>query len=121
MPALVRHASSISYERLFEHGRQQSFKKLKRSSRLFVKILKKAVASDPALRSAKAIAITLTFKDMASFIRSKKRKPRSGFAQFMKDLTQYIERKGVRVLGYGAVIETTSSWCPSLSHPVNNQ
>jgi len=112
MPALVRRASSISYERLFEHGRQQSFKKLKRSSRLFVKILKKAVASDPALRSAKAIAITLTFKDMASFIRSKKRKPRSGFAQFMKDLTQYIERKGVRVLGYGAVIETQARGVP---------
>jgi len=112
MPALVRHASSISYERLFEHGRQQSFKKLKRSSRLFVKILKKAVASDPALRSAKAIAITLTFRDMASFIRSKKRKPRSGFAQFMKDLTQYIERKGVRVLGYGAVIETQARGVP---------
>jgi len=30
MPALVRRASSINYERLFEHGRQQSFKKLKK-------------------------------------------------------------------------------------------
>jgi len=48
MPALVRRASSINYERLFEHGRQQSFKKLKKSSRLFVKILKKACSSDPA-------------------------------------------------------------------------
>ncbi len=112
MPALVRRASSISYERLFEHGRQQSFKKLKKSSRLFVKILKKAVASDPTLRTAKAIAITLTFRDMAAFKQCKERKPRSGFAQFMKNLTQYIERKGVRVLGYGAVIETQARGVP---------
>lgn len=112
MPALVRRASSISYERLFEHGRQQSFKRMKRSARLFVKILKKAVASDPALRSAKAIAITLTFRDMAAFKQCKERKPRSGFAQFMRNLTQYIERKGVRVLGYGAVIETQARGVP---------
>lgn len=112
MPTLVRRASSISYERLFEHGRQQSFKKLKKSSRLFVKILKKAVASDPTLRTAKAIAITLTFRDMAAFKQCKERKPRSGFAQFMKNLTQYIERKGVRVLGYGAVIETQARGVP---------
>jgi len=30
----------------------------------------------------------------------------------MKDLTQYIERKGVRVLGYGAVIETQARGVP---------
>lgn len=105
MSTLARRASSISYERLFEHGRQQSFKKLKRSSRLFVKILKKACSSDPALRRAKAIAITLTFRDLSAFLQCKQRKPRSGLSQFLRDLTQYIERKGVQVIGYGVVLE----------------
>ena len=112
MPALVRRASSISYERLFEHGRQQSFKRMKRSARLFVKILKKAVASDPTLRTAKAIAITLTFRDMAAFKQCKERKPRSGIAQFLKDTVQYIERKGVQVIGYGVVLELQARGVP---------
>lgn len=112
MPALVRRASSISYERLFEHGREQSFKKLKRSSRLFVKILKKAVASDPTLRTAKAIAITLTFRDMAAFKQCKERKPRSGLAQFLKNTVRYVERKGVQVIGYGVVLELQARGVP---------
>jgi len=101
----------VSRDGLLSLGRENSFRKLRQGSRQFVRVLKHIV-SEEKLHSAKAIAITLTFRDMAAFIESKEREPKTGIAQFLHNVVQFVERKGVQVIGYGCVLELQARGVP---------
>lgn len=106
-----RVAVQVDKSGLRAEGRKKSLQAMRVKGKNFVRVVKKMVQEKRYYR-AQAVAITLTFTDNAAFRQCMERAPRSGVSQFMRDVVQYCERKGVQVLGYAYVVELQERGVP---------
>ena len=101
----------VGCEDLRRVGREKSFKKMRAKSKHFMRAVKKMVSQEKLVRAV-AVAVTLTFRDNAEFLRCRSRRPRSGVSQYLRDVTQWVERRGGKVLAHAFVLELQERGVP---------
>ena len=101
----------VNPEALRRVGREKSFRRMRAKSKEFIRVVKKMV-SEEKIACARAIAVTLTFRDNEAFLTCKNRPIRSGLSQYIRDATQWVERHGAKMLAHAFVLEVQARGVP---------